>query len=450
MPTESSRAAAGAFGLRPGGAVVGRVRLPASKSIAQRAIVCAGLAQGTTEIAQLSEGAGSDVRAALALVAAAGAKVETPSEDRVRITGLPPGLESGWAASARVSAGESGTLARFATAAFALCGKRAHRQEIRAEGTLRLRKSPALFAALERAGAELEWLGTPGAWPLRVRAAAPVSSLALENPGSSQEASALWIALAARAGARTLEIRGDVPSRPYLELTRRVLARFGAEVGDALVRGPLTAPAKPLAVEPDGSSAAVALAAGCLSGGRAEVAGLDPDSAQPDAAIGAHLEAFGCRVYRGEGTIAAEGPPTRGAEIDLAGAPDLAPVLAAVAASIAVGTGERSRLAGLATLPGKESPRIEVLAHGLSAVGLDARAGPDSLDIRPGRVLPPGSRVRLDPWADHRMAFAFALLGLAVDGVDVAGPECVGKSWPGFWEEMERLGAAVSREGSPG
>src|SRR5262249_38328717 len=122
MPTESSRAAADACGLRPGGAVVGRVRLPASKSIAQRAIVCAGLAQGTTEIAQLSAGAGTDVRAALALVAAAGAKVETPSEDRVRITGLPPGLESGWAASSRVSAGESGTLARFATAAFALCG----------------------------------------------------------------------------------------------------------------------------------------------------------------------------------------------------------------------------------------------------------------------------------------------------------------------------------------
>ncbi|MBI5361693.1 MAG: 3-phosphoshikimate 1-carboxyvinyltransferase, partial [Planctomycetes bacterium] len=138
----------------------------------------------------------------------------------------------------------------------------------------------------------------------------------------------------------------------------------------------------------------------------------------------------------------ARGAPARGAELDLEREPDLAPVLAAVAAAAAWNTGARSVLHGLGTLPGKESSRIAVLAEGLSALGFAAEAGKDSLAIAPGarRANEP---VELDPRGDHRMAFAFALLGLLREGVFVRDPACVGKSWPGFWTDLARAGVRV-------
>ncbi|HEV8111764.1 MAG TPA: hypothetical protein VGR31_03235 [Planctomycetota bacterium] len=415
-PQRHATAPADAMGLRPGGVVEGRARIPGSKSEAQRAIVAASLAHGTTEIVGLPDGA--DVLAALALVHAAGS----------RITGRPPGSDGGWSASAPVSAGESGTLARFATAAFALCGKRGAWQEIRVEGTLRGRRSPALFAALREVGADIVCSSVEGSFPVRVRSAGAATNVRIVAPTSSQEVSALWIALAAREGPSTLAIDGPVPSRPYLELTRRSLAAFGAHVEGPTITGPLRAPAGPIAIEPDASSAAVVLAAARLSGGRVHIDGLNPRSAQPDACAAELLARF---------------DDGGGADLDLSGAPDLAPVLAAVAGAAALRQNASSRLGGLGTLPGKESSRIEVLARGLEALGLSARAGRDVLEIGPGR----GARtaeVRLDPAGDHRMAFAFALLGLVADGVWVLDPGCVGKSWPGFWDELARLGARVA------
>jgi 3-phosphoshikimate 1-carboxyvinyltransferase len=403
-PRMATTAPPNTMGLRPadaaGGRIEGRLRVPGSKSIAQRAIVCAALAEGTTEIAGLPDGA--DVRAA----------------ERVRIRGLP--------STGPYSAGESGTLARFVTAAVALCGEAGKPCEIGGEGSLLARRSPALFRALREAGAELECLGIEDGWPVRVKPGARVSRVRIVSPSSSQEVSALWIALAARAGTSTVEVEGAVPSRSYLELTRRVLLEFGARVEGESVVGPLRAPVRTFVVEPDASSAAVVLAASWLSGGRVEIEGLASGSAQPDARIVEHLARFGGRAS---------------VELDLADTPDLAPVLAAVAAGCAHRAGASSRLAGLATLPGKESSRIEVLARGLSECGFSAVAGPDFLEVGPGT----GSRgeVHLDPRGDHRMAFAFALLGLVREGVLVRDPRCVSKSWPGFWEDRARAGARV-------
>lgn len=388
-------------GLRPAegteGRIEGRLRVPGSKSIAQRAIVCAALAEGRTEIAGLPDG--DDVRAA----------------ERVRIRGADV-----------LSVGESGTLARFVTAAVALCGEAGRPCEIRGEGSLLARRSPALFAALREAGAEIECLGIEDGWPVRVRPGPPVRRIVLRSPSSSQEVSALWIALAARPGTSSLEVEGAVPSRSYLELTRRVLLEFGARVEGATISGPLRAPERTFHVEPDASSAAVLLAAGCLTGGRVEIEGLAADSAQPDARIFEHLARFG----RGMSV-----------DVDLSDTPDLAPVLAAVAAGAARFAGASSRLAGLGTLPGKESSRIQVLARGLAQCGFSARAGPDFLEIGPG--APARGEVVLDPRGDHRMAFAFALLGLVQEGVLVLDPGCVSKSWPGFWEDLARCGARV-------
>jgi len=445
-----------ALGLRPGGPIRGAIAVPGSKSIAQRAIVLAALCSGRTRLAGLPDG--GDVKSALALVAAAGARVESLAPAACAIEGRPPGPHRGWRADPGLDAGESGTLARLATAAFAFCGQVGSAGEVRVSGTLARRSSPPLFAALRAAGVRTD-PDEAVSWPVRLKPIGPPSDVQLVDPVSSQEVTALLVALASWPDAYELTVLGAIPSRPYLALTLGVLEVFGVRVAGAQLEagtgrqpdlverfalcGPLRAPEDPILVEPDASAAAVALAAGCLSGGEVMVRGLSRSSLQGDVRIVDHLEAFGCITEERDEGLLARGVPDRGADVDLSGEPDLAPVLAAVAARAALDTGAMSRLGGLGTLPGKESSRIEVLAEGLRAIGLAAEGTADALVIGPGtRRAPAGP---LDPRGDHRMAFAFALLGLSCESVLVGDPQCVGKSWPGFWRAMARAGASIER-----
>lgn len=439
-------------GLRPPngkvGVVTGTVRVPGSKSIAQRAVVIAALAPGRTRLAGLPDG--EDVLAALELVRAAGARVEKLAPAACAIDGRPPGPHRGWRADPALSAGESGTLARIATAAFAFCGDAGRAGRVEVRGTLASRSSASLFDALRSAGVRTDPVDA-SRWPAVITPIGPPNVVTLVHPKSSQEVSALLIALAAWPGEATLTVHGAIPSRPYLALTVDALAQFGARVSETVddtsahfhVTGPLRAPENPLAIEADASAAAVALAAGCLSGGDANVTGIGRGSLQGDARIVEHLRAFGCAADASETELRASGRPTRPANLDLSGEPDLAPVLAAVAAGAALASGGTSRLTGLETLPGKESSRIEVLAAGLSACGFTASATHNALTVGPGSIRPPSDP--LGSHGDHRMAFAFALLGLVVDGVQVQDPGCVAKSWPAFWRDIERAGASLAR-----
>ena len=227
---------------------------------------------------------------------------------------------------------------------------------------------------------------------------------------SSQEVSGLLLALAAHPDEHELQVWGSVPSRPYLDLTLRLLASFGVHVTESpsshgstfRVRGPLAEPQVEVRVEPDASSAAVFLVATCLSGGTGRVPALGPESCQGDVRIVEHLGAFGVHAaYEADGLVA-RGAPTRGATLDLAGEPDLAPVLCAVAAD-AARRGESSRLEGLGTLPGKESDRLAVLTQGLRAAGWQAACGSDWLEIGPA---PGGVPRRAPDGGDGRDALA--------------------------------------------
>lgn len=430
-------------GLAPRGCVRGEFRASGSKSIAQRALVLASLARGETRIAGLPSG--EDVRAALAVLRAVGVEVRELAPAAVAVRGAPPGPHRGWRAAAALELHESGTLARLALAVAGLCGRSEDRFELRAGGSLARRRSDALVRALEEAGVRFE---SPP-WPARIAPIGPPPSVHLRDPRSSQEASALAMALCAWPDESELTIHGVLPSEPYFELTLCMLAQFGArsercEAGLRL-RGPLRAPETPLLIEPDASSAAVALAAACLGGGEVCARGLARNALQGDVRIAEHLRAFGCRALFTSAGIVAAGFPQHAARIELAGEPDLAPVLAAVAAGAAlIDPSQSSLLTGLGTLPSKESSRIETLARGLRAAGWNAQAGPDWLRIgageyRGGAIAP--AEVELDPQADHRMVFAFALLGLVRPGVLVRDPECVAKSWPMFWKDLAGLGA---------
>lgn len=456
----ASDAARSLDGLRPGGVVTGDVSVPTSKSVAQRACVAAALAQGTTRISALPRG--EDVEAAVALVAAAGASVRRLAPAAVAVTGRPPGPHRGWECAQALDAGESGTLARLATAAAAFTARAGRPVEVRARGTLLRRRSTALFTALREAGVRIEQGegvdGASGAWPARLVPIGPPSEVRIRDVASSQEVSALLLALAAYPDEIDLIVAGPIPSRPYLDMTLGTLADFGASARETVhadgrtrtfrVRGPLRAPDDPIVVEPDASAAAVALAAGCLSGGRVRVRGIPRTTRQGDARIVEHLRAFGCDARHDDEGLHAHGAPRHGADLDLEREPDLAPVLAVVAAYAARHAGASSRLAGLGTLPGKESSRIDVLAQGLRAAGFDARADAFTLTVGPGH--PALARlIRLDAHDDHRMAFAFALLGLVVAGIEIQDARCVAKSWPDAFGALARAGA-IRRSGAHG
>ncbi len=441
-------------GFSPGDALSGSFRPEGSKSLAQRILVAASLAEGDTLIAELPSAA--DVTAARALLEACGVAV-SDGKGGVTVGGRPPAAV-GWNPTGPLSPGESATMGRFAAAVLALGVPKDRHVQLVPEGTLRRRQSVSLFRALAGAGVGCEFEGVEGGYAVRLRSAEPPADVFLEDPASSQEVSALLAALAAREGRYHLHVRGDIPSMPYAEMSARVLESFGARVqlwnnseGVLIsIEGPLTAPAEAIAVEPDASTAGTALAAACVTGGELEIPGLGEGSLQGDVRIVELLKAFGCEAGCEEGRLWAKGKPTQGAEIDLSREPDLAPAMVAVAACAALDAESESRLRGLHTLPGKESNRIRVLARGVRAIGLSAEAGADFLEIGPPRhgadpaEEPP---IVLDPEGDHRMAFAFALLGLIYPGIHVADADCVAKSWPTFWTDLEGLGASLTTLG---
>ncbi|MBK7643855.1 MAG: hypothetical protein IPJ19_12555 [Planctomycetes bacterium] len=436
------------LGLCPGTELRGAARVPGSKSIAQRALLLASLSGGRTRLAGLP--GSDDVRSTRGLIESAGVRVETLAPAAVAVEGRPPGPERGWQASDPLLLGESGTLARMATAITGLCGRASGSFDLVPAGTLVRRTSAPLLRALRQGGVRMEPDDSLG-WPLRVHPIGPPDTLSLVDPVSSQEVSALLVALSAWPGEHLVRVEGALPSRPYLELTRSMLRHFGVRVtatpGDASLyfelRGGLRAPEEPITIEPDASNAAVVLAAGCLSGGEVEVRGLGSGSSQGDVRIVDHLARFGCETEALPDRLRAHGRPTREVLLNLHDEPDLAPVLAAVAAAHAWEGGAGTLLTGLGTLPLKESPRIDVLAHGFETAGIACESGPDFLRVGP-RQMGEVRDVVLDPRADHRMAFAFALLGLVRPGVRVKDARCVNKSWPGFWSELQRLGARVS------
>jgi 3-phosphoshikimate 1-carboxyvinyltransferase len=243
-------------------------------------------------------------------------------------------------------------------------------------------------------------------------------------------------------GGLALTLVGDPVSRGYLDLTLEVLAAFSvrAHVTGAVVVVPAGPPrATRFVVEPDASSAAVWWAAAALVGGRVVVPGLSTATRQPDAALLPVLARMGARVTSspaGEAIVTASGERLVGAgDVDLRASPDLAPLVAALAA----GADGETRVVHAPHLRLKESDRIAACVAAVKALHGDATEAADGFVVR-GRALAGGV---VDVAGDHRLALAFGVLGLSVSGVVLAGAEAVTKSYPGFFAEL------AARAGAP-
>lgn len=397
------------------------VEAPPSKSVTHRALVAASLARGASSIrnALVSD----DTRATCGGLAELGVEIRRCPQ-HVIVVGTAGTIRGG----GRLNLRESGTSLRLLSAVASL-GQRPSELD----GAHRLRQRPIeeLAVALRSLGGRFESTG----WPLSIGGAdLSGGPIALSGGRSSQFASALMMIAPSMPNGLRLELIPPVVSAPYIELTARVMREFGASVERESecrwrVR-PGSMQGRDFRVEGDHSSVSYFLAAAAICGGSVCVRGIDPMSAQPDARLGSMLAELGCRFESGPDWIRIGGvgriPAFR---VDLADAPDLAPTVAALAL-FAEGP---CRISGLAHLPFKESDRLSLLVENLNRLGRSARVAEGAIEIDGDQSRLKGNEIATA--SDHRMAMAFALAGLRLEGVRIPEPRSVEKSNPAFWDQ---------------
>ncbi|MGY5882838.1 3-phosphoshikimate 1-carboxyvinyltransferase [Modestobacter lacusdianchii] len=400
------------------------VTLPGSKSITARALVLAAVADGPSRLVRPLRARDTELMAAG--LRALGVRIDADGDDWL----VTPGELRG---PAEVDAGLAGTVLRFLPPVAALATG-----PVRLDGDPRLRERPnaGLIGGLRGLGVEVEDGGL-GRAPFTVHGTGRVrgGAVTVDASESSQVVSGLLLAAARFDAGIDLTVAGSLPSMPHVAMTVRTLAEHGVQVtrtdgGWRVAPGPIAALDR--VVEPDLSNAAPFLAAALVTGGRVTVRDWPGDTTQPGAQLDRLLTAMGARVRRTDAGLEVTG----GARIaplaaDLGEVGELTPVLAALCA-LADGP---SRLTGIAHLRGHETDRLQALDEVLSAVGARVEQLPDGLVITPGPRRP----ARLDSYADHRMVHAAALLGLAVDGVEVTDPAAVAKTLPDFRERWAGL-----------
>jgi 3-phosphoshikimate 1-carboxyvinyltransferase len=415
----------------PARQVRGTVVAPPSKSGTNRALVLAALSRRVVRLVRPLDS--EDTRVLVRCLAAMGASIAV-TPDGLAIHG-PLGGASG--REVELDAGESGTAARFLTAVCAVTpGK------FLLTGAPRLRERPmgGLVTALAALGARIAFRGGQGVLPLAIEGGGLVSrTVTVDASQSSQFVSALLLAGAASEGGLAVRTVGSVASSPYVAMTVESLRAFGHTVDTDVgldVRPARVAPER-YEVSGDFSSALPLLAASGVAGGEISVEGLTWPSADADALAVSVLERFGLAISAESGRVAAAGGAgLTPAVVRATDFPDAVPALVALAA-FAPGV---SRFEGIGHLRWKESDRIQALVRLLESAGVEAAAEEEAISVS-GPPAPNGSHGvrRLPTFGDHRIAMAGALLSLRLPGLAIENPDCVGKSYPSFFRDLDRL-----------
>lgn len=407
------------------------VTVPGSKSIANRALVCAALADGTSELTGVPDG--DDTVAMVGCLRDLGVDVTTSPDGEAVLVGGTGGALAGGAR--RVDARLAGTTSRFVTALAALAPG-----PITIDGGPPLRRRPmaALHHALRALGAEVT--ASDGGLPVTI-AGGPVregGTVSVRGDVSSQFLTALMLIGPLLRGGLQFELTTTLVSRPYVGLTAGVMATFGVDAVEVEDRRVVVQEGRyrgvGYAVEPDASSAGYPLAMAAVAGGRVEIAGLASSSPQSDVRMVDLLGRMGCTVLDGPdgvGIERARDVALRGVDVDLADASDLVPTVAVVAATASSPT----HIRGVGFIRAKESDRLRDLADELNKAGARVTVEDDGLRIDPSPHL---HGAVLDPHDDHRLAMAFGVLATAVAGIEVLDPAVVAKSWPDFWTARSR------------
>jgi 3-phosphoshikimate 1-carboxyvinyltransferase len=416
--------------IQPCGPVHGAIRPPGSKSITNRALICAALAEGRS----LLRGAldSEDTRVMVHALQRLGLDVAVDlARCEITIDGCGGNIP---ATTAELAVANSGTSMRFLTALATL-----GRGTFRLDGSPRMRERPIadLIATLNELGAQVVSECGNGCPPVLVRAdGLPGGTARIRGDVSSQFLSGLLMAAPYAQRGVELVVDGPLVSQPYVRMTLAVMAAFGLSVpaGD-LARFAVPAgrryQARDYEIEPDASAASYFWAAAAISGGCVTVEGLSRGALQGDVAFCECLERMGCSVSYAADRTTVTGGPLRGIEADMNAISDTVQTLAAVALYAAGPT----TITGVAHNRLKETDRIGDLARELRKLGATVEELPDGLRIIPGALR----GAPIETYQDHRMAMSMALVGLRTPGVVILNPQCTGKTYPQFFVDLERL-----------
>ena len=418
----------------------GAVKLPGSKSISNRMLLLAALAEGTTEIRDLLDSA--DTKVMLTALASLGVGLEPKGANcwRVRGAGGAFPVKQG-----DLFMGNAGTAIRPLTAALALSGG-----HYKVSGVARMHERPIgdLVDGLRQIGCDVRYTGNEGFPPLEILAAEVelTGPIRVRGDVSSQFLTALLMGLPLTGKTAVIEMTTDLISKPYIEITLNLMARFGVKVereewqrftipGGQGYRSPGV-----MYVEGDASSASYFLAAGAIGGGPVRVEGVGRQSIQGDVKFANALEAMGARITWGDNWIEAQAPESgklKAFDLDLNHIPDAAMTLA-VAALFADG---KCTLRNIASWRVKETDRIVAMATELRKLGATVEEGESWIAVQPAPTL--HANVGIDTYDDHRVAMCFSLAALAGIPVRINDPKCVAKTFPDYFDAFARVAAPV-------
>ncbi|HEY6095819.1 MAG TPA: bifunctional 3-phosphoshikimate 1-carboxyvinyltransferase/cytidylate kinase [Gallionellaceae bacterium] len=416
----------------------GTVRLPGSKSISNRVLLLAALSHGTTEVRDLLHS--DDTDRMLDALRTLGVAVESLGDNAYRVTGCGGAFP---VKEAKLFLGNAGTAFRPLTAALAVSGG-----HYELSGVARMHERPIgdLVEALRQIGADIRYLGNEGFPPLEISPSMVAGDM-LEVRGdvSSQFLTGLLMALPLTGRTVSIEVVGELISKPYIEITLAMMKRFGVEVerqgwqrfvvfGGQRYKSPGA-----IFVEGDASSASYFLAAGAIGGGPVRVEGVGKDSVQGDVHFAEALREMGAYVVTGPNFIEASGPAggkLKAIDLDCNHIPDAAMTLA-VAALYADST---TTLRNIASWRVKETDRIAAMATELRKVGATVEEGADYI-----RITPPAQvrHAAIDTYDDHRMAMCFSLAAFGGAGMRINDPNCVAKTFPDYFDRYAQVTQSI-------
>jgi 3-phosphoshikimate 1-carboxyvinyltransferase len=408
------------------------VRVPGSKSLTNRALLIAALAEGETTLtnALFSD----DSRYFVDSLQRLGFNLQS-SNSQISIRGLAGQIP---ATRAELFVGNAGTAARFLTPLLAL-----GQGEYILDGDARMRERPIrdLLEALAQLDVNAE--SATGCPPVKVWATGlPGGRTTVTGNVSSQFLSGLLMVAPYARAPMEIEVVGELNSRPYVDMTLAIMRDFGVTVERAGYQRFRIAPQRyraqaEYAIESDASAASYFFAAPAVCGGRVRVENILSESKQGDIGFLEVLVQMGCVTLEGDDwieVVSVEGVPLRGVDVDLRDIPDTAQTLA----TIAPFANSPTTIRGIASARVKETDRVAAMCAELARLGVAVTEHPDGLTIQPCDKIQPAV---VQTYNDHRMAMAFALIGLRAPGIEIENPGCVAKTFPNYFEVLDTLRA---------
>ncbi|QYK14797.1 3-phosphoshikimate 1-carboxyvinyltransferase [Shewanella rhizosphaerae] len=419
--------------LDPISKVHGTVNIPGSKSISNRALLLATLAEGKTRLTNLLDS--DDIRHMLTALKQLGVNYQLSDNNRVcELEGLGGAINSD--AAQTLFLGNAGTAMRPLCAALTLGSG-----EFTLTGEPRMEERPIgdLVDALNTLGADIRYLKQPGFPPLTINATG-LNGGDVEIAGdlSSQFLTALLMVTPLAKAQVNIKIKGELVSKPYIDITIALMAQFGVTVINhdyqrfEIPAGQKYVSPGTVLVEGDASSASYFLAAGAIQGGEVKVTGVGLKSIQGDVKFADVLEAMGAEIEWGDDFIIARSAPLHGVDLDMNHIPDAAMTIA-TAALFATGT---TTLRNIYNWRIKETDRLAAMATELRKVGAEVEEGHDYIRVTAPALL---NTADIDTYNDHRMAMCFSLMAFADCGITINDPDCTSKTFPDYFAQFAAL-----------